>query len=119
MLDSHPGLFEVTQTDSDEGYAYLKEVFTGEEYKIVDIGLSGNESYDAYYMYARIIVYDQIAFNSGLNFIFNKTDPFIKKHIAHHRKNYNPNGEFLRFTQVYNRYSKDPDRVKFIRTALK
>jgi hypothetical protein len=31
MLDSKLGLFEVTGTDKMEGYAYIKDVFTGYE----------------------------------------------------------------------------------------
>ena len=114
MLDSRLGLFEITGTDMKEGYAYLKDVFTGAEYTIIDIGLSGNFDFDKCYIYTRIISYDGICFGTGLNFIFQKTDAFIKNHIQQHRKNFNPNGDFLRFTQLYNQYSKDSGRVKFI-----
>jgi hypothetical protein len=76
MLDSKAGLFEITGTDIDEGYAYLKEVFTGLEYKIVDIGLSGNRNNDEIYIYTRIITYNGINFGTGLNFVFSKTDSF-------------------------------------------
>jgi hypothetical protein len=114
MLDSKLGLFEVTGTDMEEGYAYLKDVFTGDEYTIVDIGLSGNPNYDAYYIYTRIITYQDISFGTGLNFIFGKTDNFIKNHIQQHKKDFNLNGEFLRFTQLYNRYSQYPGKVRVI-----
>ena len=116
MLNSSSGLFEITGTDFDEGYAYIKEVFTGKEYTIVDIGLSGQKNYGDYYIYTRIITYNGISFGSGLNLVFRKTDGFIKNHIKNHKKNYTPNGEFLRFSQLYKYLSKTPleDRVPFI-----
>jgi hypothetical protein len=85
MLNSRLGLFEVTGTDMKEGYAYIKDVFTGAEYTIVDIGLSGNTNdNDDVYIYTRIISYNGINFSSGLNFLFKKTDVFIKNHIQQH-----------------------------------
>lgn len=114
MLASKLGLFEVTGTDFEEGYAYLKEVFTGDKYTIVDVGLSGGRNYGEFYIYTRIITYHGVSFGTGLNLIFTKDDGFIKNHIRHHRKDYNPNGEMLRFTQLYNRYSKNSDRVRTV-----
>lgn len=119
MLASKPGLFEITGTDFDEGYVYIKEVFTGVEHTIVDVGLSGDRNYGKYYIYTRIITYHGISFSTGLNFIFAKDDGFIEGHIQHHRKDYNPNGEMLRFTQLYNRYSKYPDKIKIVTNTLK
>ena len=114
MLDSKLGLFEITGVDPDEGYAFLKEVFTGEEYKIIDVGLSGNRNNDEFYIYTRIITYHGISFGTGLNFIFDKTDNFIQNYIQQHKNDYSPNGEFLRFTQLYNRYSKHPGKIKAV-----
>lgn len=114
MLDSKLGLFEITGADPDEGYAFLKEVFTGEEYKIIDVGLSGNRNNDEFYIYTRIITYHGISFGTGLNFIFDKTDNFIQNYIQQHKNDYSPNGEFLRFTQLYNRYSKHPGKIKAV-----
>ena len=114
MLDSKPGLFEVTGIDMKEGYAYIKDVFTGAEYKIIDIGLSGNQNNDRHYIYTRIITYHDISIGTGLNFIFKKTDNFIRNHIQQHRKDFSLNGEFPRFIQLYNRYSQDPDKVRTI-----
>lgn len=118
MLDSKLGLFEIIGVDSAEGYAYLKEVFTGVEYNIIDVGLSGNRNNDEFYFYTRIITYHGISFGTGLNFVFNKTDSFIKNHIKQHRKDYSPNGEFLRFTQLYNHYSINPDKIKVVANTL-
>jgi len=112
MLDSTIGLFEITKTDIHEGYAYLKEVFTGKEYQIVDIGLSGNRNYDSIYIYSRLIKYHNITFNTGLNLLFNKKDGFMKKHIKKHKKNYSTEGELLRFAQLYKYYSENPNRMK-------
>jgi hypothetical protein len=118
MLDSKLGLFEITGTDIDEGYAYIKDVFTGVEYTIIDIGLSGQQNYDGFYLYTRIITYHNVSFNSGLNFFFTKTDNYIKRHIQEHKKDFNPNREFERFTQLYNRYSKYPDKIMVVTNNL-
>lgn len=114
MLDSEIGLFEITGTDIEEGYAYLKEVFTGNEYRITDIGLSGDKGYDRYYIYTRIITYHNISFSTGLNLVFSKTDPFIKSFIERQKINYNPLGEFARFVELHNHYSKDSRRIKAV-----
>ena len=114
MLDSKLGLFEITGTDMKEGYAYIKDVFTDVEYTIIDIGLSGQSNYDDIYFYTRIISYNGINFGTGLNLIFAKTDNFIKRHIEEHKKDFNPNGEFERFIQLYNRYSKYPDKIRIV-----
>lgn len=118
MLTSKLGLFEVSGVDPDEGYVYFKNVFTGDEYKITDVGLSGNVNFGEYYFYTRIITYHDISFNSGLNLIFAKSDSYIKQHIQHNKKNHRPEGEFLRFTQLYNYFSEDPDKVHFITNTL-
>jgi hypothetical protein len=118
MLDSKLGLFEVTGIDSGDGYAYLKEVFTGAEYAITDVGLSCNRNYDNIYIYTRIINFRDISFSTGLNFVFRKTDRFIKKHIQQYKKNYKPLGELLRFTQLYNRYSKNSGNINVIPNVL-
>ena len=114
MLDSKLGLFEVTGTNIHEGYAYLKDVFTGAEYTLIDIGLSGNTNFDKHYLYTRIISHQNVSFNTGLNFIFAKTDDFIRNHIQQHRKDFNKNGEFLRFTQLCNHYSRNSDKVRVV-----
>jgi len=114
MLDSKQVLFEVTGTDSMEGYAYIKDVFTGVEYTIIDIGLSGQPNFGNFYFYTRIISYHGINFGTGLNLIFTKTDNFIKRHIQEHKKDFHPDGEFIRFTQLYNHFSKYPDKVKLV-----
>ena len=118
MLDSKLGLFEVTGTNLEEGYAYLKDVFTGDEYTIVDIGISGDLNYDDFYIYTRIITYQDISFGTGLNFIFKKTDNFIKNHIQQYKKDFKPNGEFLRFMELYKRFSQYPGKIKILTNKL-
>ncbi len=112
MLNSKLGLYEITGVDSGEGYVYLQDVFTKEQLTVTDVALSGTVNYSANYLYTRIVCCDGVCFNTGLSLVFSKSDPFIKEHIRSHRKNFNPNAEFLRFNQLYNRYSKSKDRVK-------
>ena len=114
MLDSTLGLFEITGTDLHEGYAYIKEVFTGREYKITDVGLSGSKYYDEFYFYTRIITYHNVSFGTGLNFTFKKSDPFIKRFIEHEKKDYIPQAEFRRFVELYNRFCEDNNGIKVI-----
>lgn len=114
MLNSKLGLFEVIDIDFDDGYAFLREIFTGIEYKITDIGLSSNNSFDDKYIYTRIITFRDISFNTGLNFIFIKSDPFIQSFIKRHKRDFQPLGEFVRFTEVYNRYSSNPNGIKVV-----
>ena len=119
MLDSTIGLFEITKTEINEGYVYLKDIFTDIEYKIVDIALSGSYIYDDFYMYTRLIKFHDIIFNTGLSLIFNKKDAFIKNHILKHKKDYKSDGEFLRFTQLYNYYSKNPNKAEILTNTIK
>ncbi|TAH60701.1 MAG: hypothetical protein EWM50_06440 [Gottschalkiaceae bacterium] len=119
MLNSMIGLYEITKTDINEGYVYLKDIFTDIEYKIVDIALSGNHIYGDFYIYTRLIMYHGIIFNTGLSLTFNKNDRFIKNHILNHKKNYTPEAEFNRFIQLYNYYSKNPNKIQILTNTIK
>lgn len=119
MLDSKLGLFEITKTDLDNGYVFFKDVFTDMEYKIVDIALSGSPKHDDFYIYTRLIKYHDIIFSTGLNLVFNKKDSFIKNHINDHKKNYNYDSEFRRFTQLYNYYNNDSKKIKIFTNTIK
>lgn len=119
MLDSKLGLFEITKTDLDNGYVFFKDVFTDMEYKIVDIALSGSPKYDDFYIYTRLIKYHDIIFSTGLNLVFNKKDSFIKNHINDHKKNYNYDSEFRRFTQLYNYYNNNSKKIKIFTNTIK
>jgi len=119
MLNSKLVLLEIIKTKMEEGCVYIKDVFTGDEYRMVDIGLSGNTHNDDIYFYLRIITYQDITFGTGLSFLFNKTDDFIRSFIERQKKDFNPNGEFLRFMQLYKRYSNDPGNVKIFINEIK
>ena len=119
MLESRLGLFEIIKTDFNEGYVYLKDIFTDVEYKIVDVALSGSQVYDDLYMYTRLINYYDITFNTGLSLIFDKEDSFIKDFIREQKKDYTSEGEFLRFIQLYNCYSKNPDKIGILTNTIK
>ncbi len=119
MLDSTIGLFEIIKTDIDEGYVYLKDIFTNIEYKIVDVALSGNHIYDHILMYTRLIKYHNITFNTGLSLTFNKKDRFIKNYIRDNKKIYKSDDEFLRFIQLYNYYSKNSNNMKIVTNTIK
>ena len=119
MLNSTIGLFEITKTDMNEGYVYFKDIFTGIEYKLVDIALSGNQIFDNIYIYTRLITYHDIIFNTGLSLSFDKNDSFIKNHILNHKENYAPETELNRFIQLYNYYSQNPDKMQIVTNTIK
>jgi hypothetical protein len=118
MLNSKTGLYEVTDIIANEGHAVLKDVFTGVEHTITDIGMSGSR-YTNYYIYTRIISYQGISYCGGLNFIFAKTNAFIGNHIRRHKADYSPETEFIRFMQVYNQYSKFSGGVNVVTNKLR
>ena len=111
MLESRLGLFQIVDTDEREGYVWLEDIFTGEKVQIIDIALSGVQDIEPQYIYTRIITYNGFSFGSGLNFVFKKTNPFIKKFIRQEKKNFSRKGEFPRFLQLYNQYIKNEDSV--------
>jgi len=114
MLNSRIGLFKVVDVERDEGYVHLEEVFCGVKFKITDIGLSGEPANDRFYLYTRIITHRDISFNTGLNIVFLKNDPFIKDFIKRNKKDYSSNSELVRFNELYNRYTNTPERVRTI-----
>lgn len=118
MLHSTLGLFEIVGTDPDEGYVFLKEVFTNAEYTITDVALSGTGNYSEIFLYTRIIDHQGVCLGTGLNFVFRKTDRFIQDYIRQHREDYVPHAEFLRFTQLYNRFSQDPNSIPLLTHSL-
>ena len=115
MLNSVTGLFEVVKIDTEDAYVYLKDVFTGEQYKIVDIALSGpvGNSKDIY-MFTRIITYQDISFGTGLVFLFRKKDPFIIQYIAKNKGDFTDEIKRYRmFFDLYTRYTTDRNGVRF------
>jgi len=114
MLNSYAGLFEITATDRQEGYAYLKDVFTGRKFKITDTSICASPNFENYYMYTRVITYHGVSFGTGLSLIFGKADPFITKYIERERKDFQAREEFRRFIELYNRFSKYPNEHKVV-----
>ena len=104
MLDSRAGLFEVEKTDVNDGYVHIREVFTGDQYRITDVGLSGGQRNDNVYIYTRIITYHGISFGTGLSLVFDKENAFIKDFIKREKDDYSLHGEFARFIGLYNYY---------------
>ena len=105
MLDSTVGLFEIVRVEEDMAYVTLKNIFTDEEIKITEIGLSGSPGANRNYIYTRIITYGETSFGTGLNMIFSKDDVFIRKFIEEEKKDYRPHGEIVRITKLYKQQS--------------
>ena len=118
MLSSKLGLFAVTNTEMSEGYVFLKEVFTGEEFKITDVGLSGNYSNEGFYIYTRIITYRDVSFNTGLGMFFAKDDGFIENYITIHKKDYKPDGQLVMLIELYNQYMKYPNKFTIVTNEI-
>jgi hypothetical protein len=114
MLDSQAGLFEITSIDRENGYACIRDVFAGCEYKITDTGLSGAPNFDEIYIYTRIITYRGVSFGTGLSLTFGKMDPFIADYIQREQKSFEPNQEFRRFIELYNQFARNPKKYKII-----
>jgi len=102
MRNSYLGLFKVLSVDGAEGYVDLQNLFTNEKIRIIDIGLSGNNTCEGVYLYTRIIDFQGTLFSTGLNFFFNKEDSFIQEFIKREKRKYNQKDEFKRFFQLYN-----------------
>ncbi|MCL2773646.1 MAG: SEC-C domain-containing protein [Oscillospiraceae bacterium] len=117
MLDSHAGLFEITGADKDEGYVYLRDVLSNQEYKIIDIALSAQLN-DDIYMYNRIITYKDISFGTGIGISFSKKDLFITDWIKRNKKDYMIKQELIRFLELFNRYTTDSNNIKTIKNNL-
>ena len=113
MLNSVFGLFEILKVESFDGYAYLREVFTGASFKITDVGLSGQIDVNKYYLGTRIISYDGVSFGTGFTLPFVKTDPFIQGFIKRQKKKPASNS-FMMFFELYNQYTGDSDSVKAV-----
>jgi len=112
MLNSEAGLYEVVETDRELGQVHLKNVLTNKEYCVTDIGLSSNISNELIYFYMRLITYRNVCFNTGLNIIFKKDDPFIGKWIEDNLKEYDTKEEFGRFIELYNEYSNNDKGIR-------
>ena len=115
MLNSEVGLFEITNVNLLEAKVYLKDIFNNKEYCITDMALSTNPKYDHFYLYTRIITYDDICFKTGLSLIYKKDNKFIEKWIKDARKNHENQPEIVRFMELYNYYENNDEEIKFIK----
>ena len=104
MRDSYLGLFEVIEIDVADAYIDMRNVFTGEEIRIIDIGLSGSPGIEGIYIYTRMINYQGMTFGTGLNFFFDKQNPFIRDFIKREKKKNESKDEFKRFFELYNQF---------------
>jgi hypothetical protein len=111
MLASRLGLFDVVGKDTDEGYAHIQDVLSGQEYTLTDIGLSGNIGNDDLLLYTRIITYRGISFGTGLSLTFSKNDSFIKSFIKRHKADYASHGEYGRFAELYKHFYETPNKT--------
>ncbi|MCL1845139.1 MAG: hypothetical protein FWF77_04470 [Defluviitaleaceae bacterium] len=118
ILNSRRSLFQVTGVEPMEARVFLTDVFTGEEYTIVDIGMSLNKQIKGYY-YRRLITVGDICFGDGPAFPFGEDDEFIQGFIKKHKANYHPEGEFARLIETYNRYKSDKNRIKMVTKKIR
>ncbi|MCL1835094.1 MAG: hypothetical protein FWG48_02935 [Oscillospiraceae bacterium] len=61
---------------------------------------------------------NDISFNSGLSLVFSKKDPFIIEFIIKSKKNYDTQGEFLRFHELYRQFSTNPGKTSIVANRL-
>ncbi|MDR1689720.1 MAG: SEC-C domain-containing protein [Clostridiales bacterium] len=108
MLNSKLGLFDIVDKDVNEGYAYIKDVLSGTEYKLTDVGLSDEHGNEGMYIYTRIITYKGVNFGTGLNLVFYKDDPFIKSFIKRNKADYDEKAEYIRFVELYKYFRESP-----------
>ena len=113
MQDSVAGLFEVVEVDEEDAYVHLKEVFTGREFKSIDIAMTNTTNALHLYMFLRIITFRNQSFGTGLNIPFRKTDPFIVSYIDEQKKSVAPVDNYIMVSELYNQYTQDADHVKY------
>ena len=117
MLHSVTGLFEVVDTQPFVGYATLRNVLTGKEQQIVDIGLSGTGAQPDIYLFTRIITYRGISISSGLALFFMKDDPYMMEYVQRMKKEPEQTDGAM-FVDLYTRYSQVEGSVKVIRNLI-
>lgn len=118
MINSVAGLFEITETDRNNGQVHLKNVLDNKEYCITDIGFSSNLHNDKIYLYTRIITYHNISFGTGLNLAFDKNDEFICRWIKENLKDINKKQEISRFIELYNEYKENDKKITVLSRNL-
>ncbi len=107
LRDSFAGLFEVVDIDTDQGFVFIRDIFTGKEFKIVDIKLSTfplNKVNKKYY-YNRIITYEGISFGTGVNCTVLKDNKNLKSFLKIYKSN--KYSDLLRCIILYDIFKKE------------
>lgn len=117
MLNSKVGLYEIINTDINNGKVNLKDKLTNEEFCITDMALSGNLNTDTVYIYTRIITYNGISFGTGLSLIISKSNPLIQKWIKDNKKEYDKKEDIDRLIEIYEVYKSDS--INIIKNNIK
>lgn len=102
MKNSFVSLFKIVDVDFSEGYVTYQDVFTNKKYKIIDISMSSTIDFKkdkTYYVYNRIITYDDISFGSGIHIMLRSDCKKLKEFLKKHK--YNNCSDYSRCLQLY------------------
>ena len=110
MKNSFSGLFEIKETDFSNGYVLVEDIFTHKKFKITDISLSTPLNQNNYYLYNRIITYDNISFQTGISCSISKENKELKEFIKKHKYKSYPN--FYRCLKLYGIFKKEKHKVE-------
>ncbi len=87
MNQSYVSLFKIIDVDSDNGYITLEDVFTKKTFKVIDVALSSSSNTkNKFYIYNRIITYNNITFGTGIHIMFKITNKEVNNYIKNHKK---------------------------------
>lgn len=112
MNSSVVSLFQIESADSSEGYVIYKDVFTRKKYKIIDITLSFTFKENiSPYVYTRLITYDDITFQTGINCPISNDNQNLKQFLKHH--NYKKHPNFYRCLALYAISKKNNSQINF------
>lgn len=110
MQSSFVGLFEIKKTDSSNGYIFIEDIFTHKKFKITDLSLSAPLNNHNYYLYNRIITYDNISFQTGIMCPISKENKELKEFIKKHK--YESYPDFYRCLKLYEISKKEKHKVE-------
>ena len=110
MQSSFVGLFEIKKTDFSNGYVFIEDIFTHKKFKITDISLSAPLNRKPYYLYSRIITYDNISFQTGISCPISKENKELKEFLKKHKYKSYPN--FYRCLKLYGISKKEKHKVE-------
>ncbi|MEG2550116.1 MAG: hypothetical protein RSA06_04725, partial [Erysipelotrichaceae bacterium] len=100
-LESVPALYSIIKIDDDRLHVTVENVLTRKRTTICDEKLCFNENLDTKYLFMRILTFEGISFQTGLNFTFSKKDPKIINWIKKSRKHYRPTLQMLELYMYY------------------